>query len=76
MHKVRIVNPHRDSGATEGTEIYLDGKKMDGVTGVTFGAVINDVYRLTLNLNVRLQEVEGTARVTIAAVDLAEPEKT
>ena len=75
MHKVRIVNPHSDSGVTQGTEVYLDGRKMDGVTGATFEAALNTVYHLTLTLNVILEEVEGTARVTIASVDLPEPEK-
>jgi hypothetical protein len=75
MHRVRIVNPHTDNGSTRGTEVYLDGRKMDGVTGATFEAAMGAVYHLTLTLNVVLEEVEGTARVTIAAVDLPKPEK-
>jgi hypothetical protein len=74
VHRVRIVNPHTDSGATQGTEVYLDGRRMDGVTGATFEAGLDTVYHLTLMLNVTLEEVEGTARVTIASVDLPEPE--
>ena len=76
MHKVRIINPSRDNGSTEGTEIYLDGRKVDGVTGATFEVALHDVYHLTLTLNVILEEVEGTARVRIAAVDLPKVDTT
>jgi hypothetical protein len=69
VHRVRIVNPSRDNGSTLGTEVWLDGRKLDGVTGLAFEARLDSVYSLTLSLNVELAEIAGTMRVGLAAVE-------
>ena len=69
MHKVRIVNVERDSGSTQGTEVWLDDFKLDAVTGVTFYARLNSVYQLDVSMNVRVMEVEGYMKVHIDATD-------
>ena len=69
MHKVRIINPSRDSGSTQGTEVWLDDFKLDGVTQVTFEASLDSVYQCNVSLNVRVLEIEGRMRVHIEAAD-------
>jgi len=57
MHKLRIVNPSSDSGDTMGTEVWLDDRKLDGVTYLSFEAKIKSMYHVQIGINVFLDEI-------------------
>lgn len=51
--------------STQGTEVYVDGLKLEGVTGITLVAKLNDVWRCTIEMAVAPEDLELGADVTV-----------
>lgn len=53
MHKLKVVPG--DGKSTQGTEIYIDGVKVESCTGLTLVAQTNALWHATLELNVMVE---------------------
>lgn len=67
MHKLRIVGT--ESGATQGTEVWLDDKRLEGVTRVYFGAELNSICTADITLLVSKADIESRPRLFIRAIN-------
>jgi hypothetical protein len=49
---------------TQGTEVFVDGKKLEGVTKITLVAEMNSVWKATIECHARFGEIDGVLDVT------------
>lgn len=72
MHKLRIVGT--ESGKTQGTEVWLDDRRLEGVTGVHLGIALNSVCHADISIHVCNVVVEGTVEVERHLTGRLDPE--
>jgi hypothetical protein len=51
--------------STNGTEVYVDGLKLEGVTGITLVAKLHDVWRCTIEMAIAPEDIDLGADVTV-----------